>query len=228
MAATLHIQTFCLGDWMTNCFVIHKHRSPGEAASGVATPAPGPCWIVDAGQDPGEMIRYIRENGLKPEAVVLTHAHFDHIAGLEEVCRQWPGIPVWLAKAEHEFLLDPMLNLSAAVGGWLVAPPATGVLEHGQELELEGVVFEVRATPGHSPGGITLYQRQAEVAVVGDALFRDSIGRHDFPTSDYQALMRSIHTQLLTLPDATKVYPGHGPGTTIGRERQANPYLQVG
>ncbi|MFW6060918.1 MAG: MBL fold metallo-hydrolase [Phycisphaeraceae bacterium] len=212
MSASLHIETFTLGDWMTNCYVVRV--------------ASGACWIVDAGFDPAPMLRYIDEHGLSPRQVVLTHAHVDHIAGLDAVRKRWPELPILIHEAEREFLTDVALNLSIVLEQPIIAPDATDTLAHGQMLTLDGIAFEVRHTPGHSPGGITLYQREHGVALAGDALFAGSIGRTDFPTSDHAALMRAIREQLLTLPNETRVLPGHGPETTIGRERVGNPFLQ--
>ncbi len=209
----IHIETFCLGDWMTNCYVLHAH-----------TPR---CWIIDAGFHPTPMIQYIQQHRLEPQQIVLTHAHVDHIAGLEALRSQWPKLPILIHAAEQGFLTDTAFNLSIALAAPIVAPPATGTLEHGQSLELESVAFEVRHTPGHSPGSITLVQHDAAVALVGDALFAGSIGRTDFPTSDHDALIHAIHSQLYTLPDTTRVLPGHGPETTIGHERQTNPFTNT-
>ena len=212
MASKLHIERFVLGDWMTNCYVL----SSGE----------GRCWIVDAGFDPEPMIAFVQEQGLEPVRVVLTHAHVDHIAGLGEVRRVWPDLPILIHEAEQDFLGDAALNLSIVLAQPVVAPEPTDTLTHGQRLELDSLSFEVRHTPGHSPGGICLYQADHETALVGDTLFAGSIGRHDFPTSDGQTLLRSIREQLLTLPEPTRVLPGHGPQTSIGREKASNPYLR--
>ncbi|HEX7010211.1 MAG TPA: MBL fold metallo-hydrolase, partial [Phycisphaeraceae bacterium] len=129
-------------------------------------------------------------------------------------------------EAERAFLSDAALNLSIVLPEPVVAPEPTATFRHGDRLELDGLVFEVRHTPGHSPGGACFYQTEHGVAFVGDALFAGSIGRYDFPTSDGPTLFRSIREQLLTLPDATRILPGHGPATTIGRERRTNPYLR--
>ncbi|MCX5658132.1 MAG: MBL fold metallo-hydrolase [Planctomycetota bacterium] len=219
MAGRIDIHAFSLGDWQTNCYVVHAHAP--KALRGL------PCWIIDAGSDPGPLLAYIHENGLKPTHVILTHAHLDHIAGLDTIRAAFPEIPILIHANEREFLTDPSLNLSVAVEEPVIAPEATGMLAHGQTLELAGLKFEVRHTPGHSPGGISLYQPDSGVVIVGDALFAGSVGRADFPTSNGPALIDGIRKQLLTLPDATKVYSGHGPPTTIGAERAHNPFLRA-
>jgi len=213
MPAPLQIKTFALGDWMTNCYVLHIERSGG------------PCWIIDAGFAPEPLIDYVRENNLTPEQVVLTHAHVDHIAGLHAIRGVWPRIPILIHHAEREFLTEPALNLSIALDEPLIAPPATDTFEHGSTLTLGDMHFQVRHTPGHSPGGVSLYQHEQGVVFVGDALFAGSVGRTDFPTSNPAELIRGIRSQLLSLPDPTRVYPGHGPSTTIGEERANNPFL---
>lgn len=212
MPDSLHIKTFTLGDWGTNCYVLHTDSSA--------------CWIVDAGFAPTPMLDYIDQQGLSPQQVVLTHAHVDHIAGLDAVRQRWPDVPILIHEAEQEFPTDIALNLSIVLEQPIIAPAPTNTLTHGQTLALDDHTFEVRHTPGHSPGGITLYSREHEMALVGDALFAGSIGRTDFPTSDHATLMQAIREQLLTLPDATRVLPGHGPETTIGQERASNPFLQ--
>jgi len=212
MSNTLHTKRFCLGDWATNCYLVIADS--------------GKCWIVDAGFEPDYLIRYAQEKQLTPEKIVLTHAHLDHVGGLTQVMEAFPHIPVLIHEAEKDTPGDPMLNLAGLMGMDFKAPDPTGTLKHGDTLTLDGHTFEVRHTPGHSPGGICLYQPQHQLAIVGDTLFASSIGRHDFPTSDGQALINGIYEQLMTLPDDTRVLPGHGPETTIRAERVGNPYLQ--
>lgn len=212
MAGALKIDAYCLGPWQTNCYVV---RCEGLAE----------CWIVDAGFEPQPLIQAVQDGGLTPVKLILTHAHADHIAGIEPMRDAWGDLPILIHDAERDFLTDPVLNLSAGFGIPLTAPPATGSLAHGDVLELGEHRFEVRHTPGHSPGGITLHQAPHAAAIVGDTLFADSIGRFDFPTSDGPTLMQSIRQQLLTLPDETVVWPGHGAETTIGREKLHNPFL---
>ena len=208
----LNIHSFTLGDWATNCYVLHTDS--------------GACWVVDAGFDPEPMLDFIAERGLSPQKIVLTHAHVDHIAGLARLRERFPEAPIVIHGTERDFLNTPALNLSIVLEQPIFAPDADATLTHGDTLTLDGIAFEVRHTPGHSPGGITLYQPEHSVALVGDALFAGSVGRTDFPSSDHHTLINSIRTQLLTLPDDTRILPGHGPETTIAQERAANPFLQ--
>lgn len=230
MGQKLHIETFSLSDWMTNCYVLHPPEAPEAPEAATVSPEGGvdasrECWIVDAGFELGPLIAYVREKELTPSAVLVTHAHVDHIAGLEGLRSEWPSLPILVHPAEHAALLDPMLNLSGYLGQELTAPAASGNLEEGQLLTMAGLEFAVLHTPGHSPGSVTLYQPEEGVAFVGDALFLDSVGRTDFPNSDHRTLIHSIKEKLLTLPDGTRVLSGHGPETTIGRERRHNPFL---
>ena len=226
MPPKLAIKKFELGEWMTNCYVIHvEPAASGAGGEPPSTSADRPCWIIDAGFEPYRLAAYIRERKLTPQAVLLTHAHLDHIAGLTDLREKWPDLPILIHREEEEFLTDPMLNLSVVLEEPLVCPRATGFLEHKQSLDIGGLRCEVRHTPGHSPGGVTFYFPDQALAFVGDTLFAGSVGRTDFPTSDHELLFESIRSQLLTMPDDTRVLPGHGPDTTIGREKRSNPFL---
>lgn len=186
------------------------------------------CWFVDPGLPPcgRQMLTCVEANRLRPEAIVLTHAHADHIAGIPEIQRSWPGLPVYLAEVEWSFLTDPASNLSILSGLELRVPvKTTKDLPPGGELQLGDLIWKVLDTSGHSPGGRTLYQSQAGVAIVGDALFAGSIGRIDFPHSNGQTLLRNIREQLLVLPGGTRVLSGHGPDTTIEHELRHNTFL---
>lgn len=218
MTATPIIETFTLGPWATNCYLVHGGPgTPGTSAK---------CWVADVSFEPDELIDRVRELGLEPEAVVLTHAHVDHIAGVAEFIRAFPGTPVWIHEAEQRWLSDPMLNLSAAAGVPVTSPGPDRLLHHGDRLSLAGETWEVRHTPGHSPGSIALIHAKSHRAITGDALFAGSVGRTDFPGCDPRVLEQSIRTQLYTLGDDLTFYPGHGPTSTIGRERRTNPYVQ--
>lgn len=238
------ISTFTLGPWQTNCYVVQPGPPGGlrtaveagadPATSGRTSPTPHPadgerdCWIVDASFGPGPIVEHVRRAGLRPMALILTHAHVDHIAGVAEVVAAFPGpprLPVWIHAAERDWLNDPELNLSMFTGQPVTAPGPDRLLADGDELSLGGTRWRVLHTPGHSPGGIALASHDAPVVLAGDALFAGSIGRTDFPGSSFEQLERSIRAKLYTLPDGTAVYPGHGPSTTIGRERASNPFV---
>lgn len=207
------LTAFELGPFETNCYVVRFPDSPD-------------CWIVDASFEPDEMIEFVRREGLRPVALVLTHAHVDHIAGAFDVARAFPGLPVWIHEAEREWLTNPMLNLSAMMGQAVTGPEPARLLRDGEVLELAGQPWRVIHTPGHSPGGITLYHEASATAIDGDSLFSSSIGRTDFPGSDHATLERSIRERLYSLPGNTRVLPGHGPSTTIEREKRFNPFVR--
>lgn len=213
----LSVEVFTLGPWGTNCYLLH-------------TGAGGEGWIVDASFEPGPIVRRASELGLAVKAIVLTHAHVDHIAGLTEVRTAFPDAEVLIHRAEEAWLGDPMLNLSEGAGMPVTSSPPDRLLAGGETLHIggpDGYDFDVLHTPGHSPGGVALHCPAAHVAIVGDTLFAGSIGRSDFPTSDPDALFDSILRVLYALPDETVVLPGHGQRTTIGREKQTNPFVRA-
>lgn len=217
----VELEVFTLGPFETNCYVV---RAPG--ASGTDPD----CWIVDASFEPAPIVEFVQARNLRPVALILTHAHVDHIAGVTEVVsacsRRGAPLPVWVHAAEAAWLHDPMLNLSALGGVAVTAPGPDRLLQGGETLELGASRWTVLHTPGHSPGGITLSNPASGIALVGDTLFAGSVGRSDFPGSDQETLFQSIRTKLYTLPEATRIYPGHGPASTIGRERKHNPYVR--
>jgi glyoxylase-like metal-dependent hydrolase (beta-lactamase superfamily II) len=200
----------------------------GENAYTVYRDGSAACWIVDPGLPPHaeQIVQLVRQHALRPEAIVLTHAHGDHIAGIDDVRAELGALPVYLAQQEWPALSNPSENLSY-LGGFGITAQVEDVrdLPPGQTLELDGLRWRVLDTSGHSPGGRSLYCPEAKLVLVGDALFAGSIGRVDFHHSDEKRLLRNIRENLLALPDETRVLAGHGEETTIGRERGTNPFL---
>ena len=188
----------------------------------------GPCWLVDPGLVPQavQMVGLVRNKSLKPEAILLTHAHADHIAGIDEVRDELGPIPVYLGREEWPALIDPNENLSSHTGSGIVTSVTDPRdLPPGGSLTLDGTNWKILDTSGHSPGGRSFYCAEHGVVIVGDALFMGSVGRVDFPHSNGEQLMANLHSNLMTLPDETRVLSGHGPDTTIGYERKSNPFL---
>jgi len=202
------IRTITVGPFFENCYLVIDEKTK-EA------------WIIDPGAEANRIKSEIQKAGVKPVKILLTHAHGDHIAAVDEL-RDYYKIPVLIHEKDHPLLISAEENLSAAFGMPVSARPAEGFLKAEEKLTLGSLNFEIVETPGHTPGGITIYGEK--MAFTGDALFAGSIGRYDFPHSDGKVLFRSLK-RLLELPDETVVYSGHGPATTIGQERQTNPFL---
>ena len=186
--------------------------------------------LVDPGMySPAEQEQlrgYVEREELDVRYILLTHAHIDHVLGNAFALRQYPGVPLLLHLADW-----PTLRAVATYAGpygfaQYEASEPTGELLPGQVIELGESRLEVRFAPGHAPGHVVLYDRGGGQLIGGDVLFRGSIGRTDLPGGNHQQLLQSIGRELLSLPDATVVYPGHGPATTVGEERRSNPFLQ--
>lgn len=178
--------------------------------------------LVDPGEDAERFLAEAARRGRGITAIWLTHAHLDHIAGVSAVHRA-TGAPIHLHPADR-----PLYDGLPEQGRWFgleldPPPPADVMLHHGQRLAIGPTGFEVRHLPGHSPGHVCFIG--AGMVLGGDVLFEGSIGRTDLPGGDLEALLAGIRRELLVLPDDTIVYPGHGPATTIGREREGNPFL---
>lgn len=199
---------------------------PFETNAYVYTPDGRHAWIIDPGQGPEEVIELVRERELDVVAVLLTHAHADHILGLREVLEAFPQTPLLIHEAERDWIGDPAMNLSAGFGMPYSGPEPTRVFQHGDELTIGGESWTVRHTPGHSPGGCVFLAPGGGVAIVGDTLFSGSIGRTDLPGGDFDQLAESIRRELYGLDASCLCLPGHGPPTTVGEERTGNPFVR--
>lgn len=201
-----------------------------ENAYLVALPSVRECIVVDPGLEPERIVDVLQREGWTPVAILNTHGHADHIAGNTALKEQWPEVPLIIGTGDASKLLDPVGNLSAGFGVPLVSPPADRTVLEGDVLDFVGIAWTVLDTPGHSSGHVVFAAKALSPVIVlgGDVLFAGSIGRSDFPDSDPEALLASIREKLFTLPDDTVVLPGHGPATTVGRERRTNPFVGEG
>jgi len=218
------IAGFPAGSWGTNCYVV----ATGQGAE---------CIVIDPGQDatPG-IEQVVRENKLKPVAVLLTHGHIDHMFSVLPVCGTYDST-AWIHADDRHLLTDPMAGMSPETTQMLLGgnyewaePDDVQELADAQVLELAGLQFVVDHTPGHTEGSVTFrspYGRDdvSEVMFAGDLLFAGSIGRTDLPGGDHPTMLRSLRDKVLTLADDIVVLPGHGEQTSIGQERATNPFL---
>lgn len=185
------------------------------------------CVVVDPGLEPERTIAELEKHGLRPAAILITHGHSDHIGGNRALKDRWPDCPLVIGAKEVAKLADPRANLSAMFGVGLTSPPADVTVDHGQTYQAAGLEFEVREIPGHSIGHVVylLKDHNPPWVFVGDVIFCEGIGRTDFPDGDFRTLAEGIHRELFTLPDETRLLPGHGPETTVGQEKRTNPFV---
>jgi hydroxyacylglutathione hydrolase len=206
----LHLMT--LGPLQTNCYLAGCDETMNAA-------------IIDPAWDGRRIATAAAERGWTITHILLTHAHFDHVGGLAEL-KELTGAPVYSHAGAAEQLR--VADRAAALWGFQVdAPPEPDAfIDEGEVVEVGQLRLDVLFTPGHAPGHVSFYLRDEGVLFDGDVLFQQGIGRTDLPGGDYALLMTSIREQILTLPDETAVYPGHGAPTTVGEERELNPWLQ--
>lgn len=211
----LNVSFFTFNAFQENTYIISNEKKQ--------------CWIMDPGmydkRETEQIISYITENQLQPQAIINTHAHIDHIFGVLPLIDKY-NIPFGLYELETEVL--KMAAGSATVFGFddfKRVPKPTFFINTGT-LQLGDDILEVYHTPGHSPGSISFYYAPGKWVIAGDVLFSGSIGRTDLPGGNFDTLLNSIRTHLFTLPEETIVLSGHGPETTIGHEKKYNPFLQ--
>ena len=205
------IKTCVLGGVSTNCYIIYREGA-------------GKAVIVDPADNGAYLLNKLRELQLEPEAILLTHGHFDHILAVEDIRRAFRS-KVYIHMDEERMLKDPSLNLSGTLGTEQMGLSADYLLRDNEVLHLLGYDWRVIATPGHTSGSVCFYIESEEVLLSGDTLFAESLGRTDLPTGNVSDIIRSITKRLFALPDETMVYPGHGDPTTIGHEKQYNPVV---
>ena len=219
----MQIVGFPAGMFQTNCYIVSDDS--------------GDCVIVDPGQDAEAQVRrQVSEAGLRPRAVLLTHGHLDHIWNAQQVADHY-GVPAYIHSDDRDMLADPAkaisMDISAMLKGTTFTEPAE-VIEvfDGDTLTFGSMVFDVDHVPGHSLGSVSFRitveteQGPRMVVIGGDVLFQDGVGRTDLPGGDTEVLLQSISKKFLVLDDDAVVLPGHGPSTTIGRERRSNPFLR--
>ena len=211
MIRVLQIKLLPLGPLQTNCYLAACDQT--KLASVV-----DPAWDAHAIQKAAD------DEGWQIASILLTHCHFDHVGGLAEL-KTGTEAPIYV----HADAV-PMLKKAAAAAGLfglqMKTPPAPDqLINEGDTIQVGNVAFDVLYTPGHAPGHVCFYSAQYQVVFDGDVLFQQGIGRTDFEGGDFDTLIRSIREKLLTMPDGTRVFSGHGPMTTIGDERRTNPWL---
>ncbi|MDL4841552.1 MBL fold metallo-hydrolase [Aquibacillus rhizosphaerae] len=206
----MKLEKIPLGPLGTNCYVVHNDKQ---------------AIIFDPGGESGKLIDLINEKNLKPIAVCLTHAHFDHIGAVDDI-KNYYNIEVYVHKNEQEWLTDANLNGSALfMGGGITTSAAEHYLKNGQ-MTLGSFRFEVRHVPGHSPGGVIFIFHDENFVIGGDSLFHNGIGRTDLPGGNMEQLLKSIKKQMFTLRNDYIVHPGHGKETTIEYEKKNNTFLK--
>lgn len=208
----MKITGLSLGPLGTNCYIVYKDKK---------------ALIFDPSGDAHKIEQFLSDNNLVPEAILLTHAHFDHIGALDEVRNKY-NLDVYLHENEKEWLENPELNRSIFMGESFIVQtdkPEQNLSEG--KLTIGPFQFEIIHTPGHSPGSVSFIFHEAEFIVSGDVLFHQGIGRTDLPEGSMDQLANSIINQLYKLPETFDVYPGHGIQTTIGNEKRHNPFTKM-
>ena len=208
------VRKYTLGLVQTNCYIVSNKNKE--------------CIIFDPGEQGSSIIKDLHKNGLTPLAIFLTHAHFDHI-GAVDILRDAFDIPVYLHEAEVSWLVDPMKNGSGKyfeLQNVVVSPPKDEhIIRKEQTFNISDFEFEAVFTPGHSPGSVTFIFKEDGFAIVGDTLFERGVGRTDLIGGSMDVLVKSIREKILSLPDDTIIYPGHGNHTTPAAEKNNNPFI---
>lgn len=210
----MRMKTVVVGPFMVNCYLYWDTDS-------------GDGVIIDPGAEPEKIIKEVDASGFSPRAILLTHGHADHIAGVGSVKEHFE-IPLYIGDGEQELLRNPSANVSAFFDNPVVAPEPDALVTDEQIVKFGSLSLRVLLTPGHTAAGVCYLGELTGDLFCGDTLFAGSIGRTDLPGGSLQQLIASIQSKILSLPDAVVCYPGHGPETTVGAERITNPFLVGG
>ncbi|MEW6638215.1 MAG: MBL fold metallo-hydrolase [Actinomycetota bacterium] len=208
------LENLTVGPFQENCYIV------GDESSGVGV-------VVDPGDEAARIALAVEQTNLEIGRILITHAHIDHVGAVAALADEY-ACPVMM-HAEAEPMLKQLPAQAVMMGLRFGKVPAVDEhVEDGQIVEVGSLRLRALYTPGHAPGHVAFYEETEGFVLAGDALFAGSIGRTDLPGGSMEVLMRSINERLLTLPDETRVYPGHGPATTVGNERTTNPFLRGG
>lgn len=210
----MHLHTLRVGELETNCYVLWE--------------TPTDVLLIDAGGDAEDILACLDAEKLTPTRLVVTHGHADHIIANAELRERYDDLVIAVGRHDAGALTSPVRNMSVFVGLHVVSPPADTLLDEDDVVPVGTCALRVIETPGHSPGGISLFTDDLDGAPAlfcGDTLFAGSVGRTDIAGGDWELLLASIREKIFTLPDETVVYPGHGPPTTVGKEKASNPFV---
>jgi len=209
---TLQVKAFVLGPIENNVYLVFDDQTRA-------------ALLIDPAYAPGPLLKFVQENKLAVEKILITHAHFDHYYGLPDVKKALPSLPEVYLHPDDLALWQAGGSADIFTGTTIQVDEPDHLLAPNESIRLDGHEFTYRLAPGHSTGSVIYYSAELKSAFCGDVIFYHSIGRTDLPGGDTEQLLHSIRTQVFTLPDETILYPGHGPATTVAEEKANNPFL---